>query len=326
MAMQAINNQNHMNDIVNDCSPDGQRIVLFESEDGQVELSVNMEEETVWLTQTQMAELFDRTQPVIARHISNVFKEKELVKEGNIHFLHIASSARPVAIYSLDVIISVGYRVKSQRGVEFRRWATDVLKRYILKGHAENEERLRQLGEVVRIIERIPGELASREILDIVESYTEAYELLDAYDREAVPRPKGEPSTYVLDYDECMALISQMRSRFASDIFGREKDDSFRSSIAAIYQSFGGEELYPSIEEKAANLLYFVIKNHSFVDGNKRIACSLFLYFLDRNGALFRGIEKRVSDSMLVAMALMIAESRPEEKESMVSLVMNFLM
>ena len=326
MAMQAINNQNNMNDIVNDCSSDEQRIVLFESEDGQVELSVNMEEETVWLTQAQMAELFERTQPVIARHISNVFKEKELVKEGNMHYLHITSSARPVAIYSLDVIISVGYRVKSQRGVEFRRWATDVLKRYILKGHAENEGRLRQLGEVVRIIERIPGELASREILDIVESYTEAYELLDAYDREAVPRPKGERSTYVLDYDECMALISQMRPRFASDIFGREKDNSFRSSIAAIYQSFGGEELYPSIEEKAANLLYFVIKNHSFVDGNKRIACSLFLYFLDRNGALFRGIEKRVSDSMLVAMALMIAESRPEEKESMVSLVMNFLM
>ena len=300
--------------------------MLFESKDGQVELSVNVEEETVWLTQAQMAELFERSIAVISRHINNVFAENELVKEGNLHFMQIASSTRPVAFYSLDVIISVGYRVKSQRGVEFRRWATDVLRRYILKGHAENEGRLRQLGEVVRIIERIPGELASREILDIVESYTEAYELLDAYDREAVPRPKGERSTYVLDYDECMALIAQMRPRFASDIFGREKDDSFRSSIAAIYQSFGGEELYPSIEEKAANLLYFVIKNHSFVDGNKRIACSLFLYFLDRNGALFRGIEKRVSDSMLVAMALMIAESRPEEKESMVSLVMNFLM
>ena len=326
MAMKTISNQHHMNDVVNDCSSDEQRIVLFESKDGQVELSVNVEEETIWLTQAQMAELFDRSIAVISRHINNVFAENELVKEGNLHFMQIASSARPVAIYSLDVIISVGYRVKSQRGVEFRRWATDVLRRYILKGHVENEGRLRQLGEVVRIIERIPGELASREILDIVESYTEAYELLDAYDREAVPRPKGERSTYVLDYDECMALISQMRPRFASDIFGREKDDSFRSSIAAIYQSFGGEELYPSIEEKAADLLYFVIKNHSFVDGNKRIACSLFLYFLDRNGALFRGIEKRVSDSMLVAMALMIAESRPEEKESMVSLVMNFLM
>lgn len=167
-----------------------------------------------------------------------------------MHFLQIASSSKPVAIYSLDVIISVGYRVKSQRGVEFRRWATDVLKRYIMQGHVENEGRLRQLGEIVQIIERLPGELGSREILDIVESYTDAYELLDAYDREAVPRPKGERSTYVLDYDECMSLIAQMRPRFASDIFGREKDDSFRSSIEAIYQSFGGEELYPSLEEK----------------------------------------------------------------------------
>lgn len=304
---------------------DEQRIVLFESADGEVSLSVNVDEETVWLTQAQMAELFERSIAVISRHISNVFAEKELEKEGNLHYLQIASSAKPVAIYSLDVIISVGYRVKSQRGVEFRRWATNVLKRYIMQGHVENDERLQQLGAIVQIIERLPGELASREILDIVESYTSAYELLDAYDREAVPRPKGERSAYILDYDECMALIGQMRPRFASDIFGREKDDSFRSSIAAIYQSFGGEELYPSLEEKAANLLYFIIKNHSFVDGNKRIACSLFLYFLDRNGALFRGIEKRVSDNMLVAMALMIAESRPEERETMVSLVMNFL-
>lgn len=302
-----------------------QSIVLFESSDGDVSLSVSVEDETVWLTQAQMSELFERTQPVIARHITNVFKEKELVKEGNMHFLHIASSTRPVAFYSLDVIISVGYRVKSQRGVEFRRWATDVLKRYILQGHAENDARLRQLGTVARIIERLPGELGSQEILDIVESYTDAYALLDAYDREAVPRPQGVRSTYVLDYDECMELIAQMRPRFGSDIFGREKDDSFRSSIAAIYQSYGGEELYPSLEEKAANLLYFIIKNHSFVDGNKRIACSLFLYFLDRNNGLFRGIEKRVSDNTLVAMALMIAESRPEEKETMVALVMNFL-
>ena len=239
--------------------------------------------------------------------------------------MQIASSTKPVAFYSLDVIISVGYRVKSQRGVEFCRWATDVLKRCILQGHAENDARLRQLGTVARIVERLPGELASRQILDIVESYTDAYTLLDAYDREAVPRPRGVRSTYVLDCHECMELIAQMRPRFGSDIFGREKDESFRSSIAAVYQSYGGEELYPSLEEKAANLLYFIIKNHSFVDGNKRIACSLFLYFLDRNDGLFRGIEKRVSDSTLVAMALMIAESRPEEKETMVALVMNFL-
>ena len=181
--------------------------------------------------------------------------------------MQIASSTKPVAFYSLDVIIFVGYRVKSQRGVEFRRWATDVLKRYVLQGHAENDARLRQLGTVARIIERLPGELASRQILDIVESCTDAYTLLDAYDREAVPRPRGVRSTYVLDYHECMELIAQMRPRFGSDIFGREKDESFGSSIAAIYQSYGGEELYPSLEEKAANLLYFIIKNHSFVKG-----------------------------------------------------------
>ena len=310
---------------------DDQRIVLFESQDGEVVLpvAIDVSEQEVWLNREQLSMLFDRDVKTIGKHIINALRE-ELDGEHDRVVAKYATTAADgkryqVERYALDVIISVGYRVKSQRGVEFRRWATDALKRYILQGHAENEGRLRQLGASVRIIERIPGELGSREILDIVESYTNVYELLDAYDREAVPRPKGERSTYVLDYDECMSLIARMRPRFASDIFGREKDDSFRSSIAAIYQSFGGEELYPSLEEKAANLLYFIIKNHSFVDGNKRIACSLFLYFLDRNGALFRGIEKHVSDSMLVAMALMIAESRPKEKETMVSLVMNFL-
>lgn len=310
---------------------DEQRIVLFESADGEVSLSVNVDvaEQEVWLSREQLGILFDRDVKTIGKHVNNALREELTGQRERVvaKFATTAADGKSYQVehYSLDVIISVGYRVKSQRGVEFRRWATNVLKRYIMQGHVENDERLQQLGAIVQIIERLPGELASREILDIVESYTSAYELLDAYDREAVPRPKGERSAYILDYDECMALIGQMRPRFASDIFGREKDDSFRSSIAAIYQSFGGEELYPSLEEKAANLLYFIIKNHSFVDGNKRIACSLFLYFLDRNGALFRGIEKRVSDNMLVAMALMIAESRPEEKETMVSLVMNFL-
>lgn len=304
-----------------------QEIALFSSSDGEISLpvTVDVEKDTVWLTQSQMSKLFDRSVGVISRHIKNVFEGKELDKGSNLHFLQIANSDKPVAHYSLDVIISVGYRVKSQRGVEFRRWATNVLRRFIMDGHVENDERMRQLGIVTKIIERLPGKLESRQILDIVESYTNALQLLDAYDHKAVARPKGTAGTYMLDYDECMALIAQMRPHFASDVFGREKDDSFHSSIAAIYQGFGGEDLYPSVEEKAANLLYFVIKNHSFVDGNKRIGCSLFLYFLDRNGLLFRGIEKRVSDSTLVAVALMIAESRPEEKESMIALVMNFL-
>lgn len=303
----------------------GEELVLFTSSDGKVSLPVNVDGETVWLTQAQMSELFGRTVGAISRHIQNVFDEKELVKGTNLRFLQTANADRPTAFYSLDVIISVGYRVKSQRGVEFRRWATNVLRRYVLEGHVENDARLRQLGLVTRIIERLPESLNARQILDIVESYTEALSMLDAYDRNAVPKPKGTEGAYILAYDECISLIAQMRPHFVSDVFGREKDASFRSSIAAIYQGFGGKDAYPSVEEKAANLLYFIIKNHSFVDGNKRIACSLFLYFLDRSGLLFRGIEKRISDDTLVAVALMIAESRPDEKESMVALVMNFL-
>ena len=300
-------------------------IVLFESSDAEVRLPVSLEDDTVWLSQAQMAELFGRSVAVVSRHIANVFAEKELVKAGNLHFLHIAGASKPVAFYSLDVIISVGYRVKSQRGVEFRRWATDVLRRYVLKGHVESERRLRQLGMVARVIERIPDDVGAREVLDIMESYTNAFDLLDQYDRAKVKRPQGRNATFRLDYEECVALIKKMRGRFSSDLFGVARDESFRSSVSVIYQSFEGEELYPTAEEKAAGLLYLVIKNHSFLDGNKRIACALFLYFLERNGLLFRGLDKRISDTTLVAVALMIAESRPEEKESMVALVMNFL-
>lgn len=301
------------------------QIVLFESSDQEVTIPVNLESQTVWLTQAQMAQLFDRSIGVVSRHIKNVFAEGELEQKSNLHILQKCSSDRPTTLYSLDVIISVGYRVKSQRGVEFRRWATNVLHRYIIQGHVENERRLEQLGTVAQIIERLPDDLGSREILDIVESYIDVFKLLDEYDRESIDRPKGQMGIYTLEYELCMNLISQMRGRFASDLFGLEKDESFRSSISVINQSFGGQDLYPSVQEKAANLLYLIIKNHSFLDGNKRIGCSLFLYYLDRNGLLFRGLDKRIADSTLVAVALMIAESRPEEKESMVSLVMNFL-
>ena len=301
------------------------QIVLFESNDQEVTIPVNLDSQTVWLTQAQMAQLFDRSIGVVSRHIKNVFAEGELDQKSNLHILQKCSSDRPTTLYSLDVIISVGYRVKSQRGVEFRRWATNVLHRYIIQGHVENERRLEQLGTVAQIIERLPEDLGSREILDIVESYIDVFKLLDEYDRESIDRPKGQTGIYTLEYELCMNLISQMRGRFASDLFGLEKDESFRSSISVINQSFGGQDLYPSVQEKAANLLYLIIKNHSFLDGNKRIGCSLFLYYLDRNGLLFRGLDKRIADSTLVAVALMIAESRPEEKESMVSLVMNFL-
>ena len=220
-----------------------------------------------------------------------------------------------VPYYTLDVIISVGYRVKSKRGVEFRRWANSVLKQYILQGYAVNDKRIAQLGEVIKIMKRTENTLDSRQVLTVIEKYSAALELLDSYDHQSMNRPKGNDATYVLSYGECMDVISHMRFGDESDLFGREKDDSFRGSIGNIYQFFDGKELYPSLEEKAAHLLYFITKNHSFLDGNKRIAATMFLYFLDRNGVLFADGEKLIDDFTLVALTIMIAESRPEEKE-----------
>lgn len=300
-------------------------IVIFETADKSISLPVTLENETVWLTQAQMSTLFAVDRTVITRHVNNVFRENEVDQESNVHFLHIANSDKPVKIYSLDVIISVGYRVKSQRGVEFRRWANSVLKQYILKGYAVNNNRMKQLGEVIRIMKRTEDSLDSKQVLSVIERYNTALELLDSYDHQTMQRPKGNETIYVLTYDECMEVIGQMRFGSESELFGQEKDDSFKGSIGNIYQSFGGQELYPSLEEKAANLLYFVTKNHSFLDGNKRIAATMFLYFLDRNGALFADGRKRIEDYTLVALTIMIAESNPQEKEMMVSVIMNCL-
>ena len=298
-------------------------IVIFETEDKQVKLSVAVDNETVWLTQAQMVELFQRDVSVISRHIRNVFKEDEVDEKSNLHFLQIPNSDKPVAFYSLDVIISVGYRVKSKRGVEFRRWANSVLKQYILKGYAVNDNRIKQLGEVIRIMKRTEDELDSKQVLSVIEKYSNALDLLDSYDHQNMTRPKGNEATYVLQYEECMEVIQSMRFGDESDLFGKEKDDSFKGSIGNIYQSFGGVDIYESLEEKAANLLYFVTKNHSFFDGNKRIAATMFLYFLDKNNALFVDGKKKIEDATLVALTIMIAESRPEEKEMMISVIMN---
>ena len=300
-------------------------IVLFETEDKRVVLPVAVEDETVWLSQAQMMELFDRDQSVISIHINNVFKENEVDKKSNMHFLHIANADRPVAYYSLDVIISVGYRVKSKRGVEFRQWANSVLKQYILKGYAVNNNRIKQLGEVIRIMKRTENELDSKQVLSVIERYNAALSLLDSYDHQTMTRPKGKETTYVLTYEECREVIAAMRFGDESDLFGKEKDASFKGSIGNIYQSFAGQEIYESLEEKAANLLYFVTKNHSFYDGNKRIAATMFLHFLDRNGALFDDGRKRIEDHTLVALTIMIAESKSDEKEMMISVVMNCL-
>lgn len=299
------------------------QLVLFNSSDGKISVPVIIENDTVWLTQNQIMQLFERDQSVISRHIINTFKE-ELNKESNMHFLHIPNSDRPVAFYSLDVIISVGYRVKSKRGVEFRRWANSVLKQYILQGYAVNEQRLKQLGSTVKLLKRVKNDLDAEQVLSVIERYSSALDLLDDYDHQILKRPNGQDATYVLTYDECRDVIEHMRFGNESALFGKEKDDSFKGSIGNIYQSFGGQELYPTVEEKAANLLYYVTKNHSFIDGNKRIAATMFLYFLDRNGILYDDNgDKTIDDHTLVALTIMIAESRPDEKEMMISVIMN---
>ena len=301
-------------------------IVIFETEDKAVTLSVPVEQETVWLTQEQMSELFDTARSSIAYHIGNIFKEEELDRNTSVEiFDGSANASRPPKYYNLDVIISVGYRVKSKRGVEFRKWANSVLKQYILQGYAVNHNRIAQLGEVIKIMKRTQNELDSQQVLNVIQKYSKALELLDSYDHQTMKRPKGNAATYELTYEECMDVISQMRFGDESDLFGKEKDDSFRGSIGNIYQSFAGQELYPSLEEKAAHLLYFVTKNHSFLDGNKRIAATMFLYFLDKNGVLFPDDEKLIDDHTLVALTIMIAESKPEEKDMMITVIMNCL-
>lgn len=304
-------------------------ILFFETEDKQVKLPVNVENGAVWLNQNQIAKLFDRDIKTIGNYISTALKEELDNIESTVAELATVQMEgnreveRNVEYYNLDVIISVGYRIKSKRGVEFRRWANSVLKQYILNGYAVNDIRIRQLGEVIRIMTRPENESDSRQVLSVIEKYSSALDLLDAYDHQNMTRPEGNRATYVLSYEECMDVIQSMRFGDESDLFGKEKDDSFKGSIGNIYQSFGEREIYESLEEKAANLLYFITKNHSFFDGNKRIAATMFLYFLDKNKALFIDGQKKIEDAALVALTIMIAESRPEEKEMMISVVMN---
>ena len=312
---------------------DKNEIVLFETEDRQITLQVPVEQETVWLNRNQMAELFDRDVKTIGKHINNAQKEEldgqEVVAKFATTTQHGAIKGKTqthmTEYYNLDVIISVGYRVKSKRGVEFRKWANSVLKKYILQGYAVNNNRISQLGEVIQIMKRTESALDSKQVLTVIEKYSEALELLDSYDHQNMERPRGNAASYELTYEECREVISNMRFGDESELFGKEKDDSFKGSIGNIYQSFGGQEIYPTLEEKAAHLLYFVTKNHSFYDGNKRIAATMFLYFLDRNGVLFLDGKKQIDDHTLVALTIMIAESRPEEMEMMITVILNCL-
>ena len=309
-------------------------IILFQSSDGEISLPVLIDQtnQEVWLNRQQLAALFERDVKTIGKHIANALKE-ELAGEQTATVAKFAtvqdeggrSVTRHVEHYGLDVILSVGYRVKSQRGVEFRRWATDVLRRYIVEGVAENERRLAQLGQTISILERLEGDVEASQILDIVKRYSPALDLLDDYDHQRLQKPEGSTCTYELTYEECRSVIDEMRFASESELFGRELSGSFKGSIAAIYQGFAGQEAYPSIEEKAAHLLYFIVKNHSFADGNKRIGAALFLYFLERCGLLLPYGKKLIADNTLVALTIMIAESRPEEMNAMIALVMTFL-
>lgn len=310
-------------------------IVLFEAKDGKVSLPVQLNEETVWLTRMQMAELFEKDRTVILRHIQNAIEEGEIdPKVSCAKFAQVTphgaipgkTRTQIVDLYNLDVIISVGYRVHSQRGVEFRRWATRVLKEYIVRGYALNRERLKQLGMAVDVMKRVSASLDTEQVLDVVKTYSSALDLLDGYDHQTIAKPKAKGRSVELSYEECRRFIDSMKFSADSALFGNEKDGSFKSALGAVYQSFGGKDLYPSAQEKAANLLYLVTKNHGFSDGNKRIAAGLFLYFLKRNRLLLRKDgSKRIADHTLVALTVMIAESKPAEKEMMVNLVMTFL-
>lgn len=307
-------------------------LVIFETLDKEISLSVEILENTVWLTQNQMAELFKTTKQNISLHANNCFKEGELDKKSVVkESLITATDGKnyKTKLYNLDVIISVGYRVKSKRGVEFRQWANEILKQYILKGYAVNKKRLQALEKTVDIQTKMLAnalDVEEADILKAVNEYTDALLLLDQYDHQTLKKPSGKMPTYRITYDECVTMVNNMRDSFNTDVFGIEKEaGKVKGIIAAIYQSAFGYDAYPSLEEKAAYLLYFMIKDHPYTDGCKRIAASLFLEFLDRNNALFVNGEKKISDGALVAITLMIAESRPEEKDVMVTLVMNLL-
>lgn len=308
-------------------------IILFENQD--VKLEVNMKDETVWLSLDQMAKLFDRDKSVISRHIKNALEEEAdnstVAKFATVQNEGNRSVTRNVVYYNLDVIISVGYRVKSQNGIIFRKWANKVLKEYLLKGYSINQKRLEYLEKTIKLIdiagrieENISGNDA-KEIIKVINAYANALTLLDDYDHRTVVKPNGIKDSKQITYKECMEIISKLKFNSESDIFALERNHGLKSIINNIYLSFDGKDVYTTIEEKAANFLYLIIKNHTFIDGNKRIAATLFIYFLKYYDILIRDGKQVIDNNTLVAMTLLIAQSNPKEKEILVDLVMNFL-
>ena len=317
--------------------PSHGEIILYQTSDGTTSIDVKLENDTVWLTQAQMAVLFDKDVSVIARHIKNAQTEGEIDESNLQKMQNTISKYKPTTLYNLDVIISVGYRVHSQRGVQFRRWANSVLKDYLIKGYAVRNNLVQQkyddLKALVEILGRTMGYLDTpaddqiRSIFDVVKDYTYALDTLDNYDYQRLEVGSTRQELFHATYDNAMELIRKLKDKFGgSDLFGHEKDQSFQSSIGQIYQTWDGIDLYPSVEEKAAMLLYLVVKNHSFVDGNKRIAATLFLWFMENNRILYAPDgRKRIADNALVALTLMIAESKTDEMDIMVKVVVNLI-
>ena len=317
-------------------------IVIYQAKNGALELRGDFGAETIWATQVQIAKVFDINRTVVTKHIINIFKSKEIDQKSNVHFLHIANSDKPVAVYSLDVILSVGYRTNSAQAIHFRKWATKTLKEHLVKGYTINEKRLLEAKEKFKELQSAVAFLQEKskkellvgqesEILNLLAIYAKTLTILDDYDKGELREAKGGKGKFVLTYEESLKVIVEIKRELiakkeASELFGNERDGSFEGIIRGLCQTFGGKELYTTLEIKAAHLLYLTIKDHPFSDGNKRTASFLFVYFLDKNNALYREYgEKKINDNTLVTLALLIAESDPKEKGVMVALITQLL-
>lgn len=308
-------------------------IILFENQD--VKLEVNMKDETVWLNREQLSKLFDRDVKTIGKHINNALNEEldnsTVAKFATVQKEGQREVTREIEYYNLDMIISVGYRVKSQNGVIFRKWANNVLKDYMIKGYAVNQKRLEYLEKTIKLIDiagRIDTELKAdeaREIIKVINNYSNALNLLDCYDHKLITKPTGTEDNKKITYEDCISIVNKLKFNSDSNLFALERDNGLKAIIGTIYGSFDGKDLYPSVQEKAANFLYLITKNHTFIDGNKRIAATLFIYFLEFYNILYKGNRQVIDNNTLVAITLLIAESNPKEKDILIDLVMNFL-
>lgn len=317
-------------------------IIIYKTAKNEADLKVRFKDESVWLRQNEISALFGKERSVVTKHINNIFTDGEIDRKSNVQKMHIANSDKPAEFYSLDVILAVGYRVNSSRAIHFRQWATRILKRYLTRGYAINEKRLMEAREKFNELQNAIGFLSEKakrellagqekEILNLLSSYAKTLTILDQYDKGEIKETKGVKSKFVLSYENCLRIISELKKeltlkREAGDLFGQERGGSFEGIIKGLYQTFGKKELYPTIEDKASHILYLIIKDHPFSDGNKRSGAFLFVYFLGKSDYLYRqNGEKKIGDNALTALALLVAESDPKEKETMIKIIKNLI-